>query len=72
MTLSTEEILALVERYEKQSRAIKEELLRLCWYMRGGISYNEAMMLSATDRKVISKIINDNLETTKKTQMPFF
>lgn len=72
MTLSTEEILALVERYEKQSRAIKEELLRLCWYMRGGLSYNEAMMLSASDKKVISKIINDNLEIAKKSGLPFF
>jgi DNA polymerase III delta subunit len=72
LTLSTEEILALVERYEKQSRAIKEELLRLCWYMRGGLSYNEAMMLSASDKKVISKIINDNLEIAKKSGLPFF
>ena len=72
MTLSSEEILALVERYEKQSRAIKEELLRLCWYMRGGLSYNEAMMLSASDKKIISKIINDNLEIAKKSGLPFF
>lgn len=72
MTLSTEDILALVDRYEKQSRAIKEELLRLCWYMRGGLSYNEAMMLSASDRKTITKIINDNLEIAKKSGLPFF
>ena len=72
MTLSTEDILALVDRYEKQSRAIKEELLRLCWYMRGGLSYNESMMLSASDRKTITKIINDNLEIAKKSGLPFF
>jgi len=72
LTLSTEDILALVDRYEKQSRAIKEELLRLCWYMRGGLSYNEAMMLSASDRKTITKIINDNLEIAKKSGLPFF
>jgi hypothetical protein len=72
LTLSTEDILALVDRYEKQSRAIKEELLRLCWYMRGGLSYNEAMMLSASDRKTITKIVNDNLEIAKKSGLPFF
>ena len=72
MTLSTDDILALVERYEKQSRAIKEELLRLCWYMRGGLSYNEAMMLSTDERQLISKIINDNLEVAKKSGLPFF
>jgi len=40
--------------------------------MRGGISYNEAHYLSPTEREIISEIIKDNLETTKKTKMPFF
>lgn len=44
----------------------------MCWYMRGGITYNEAMDLSATERELIGKIIKDNLETTKKSKLPFF
>jgi len=40
--------------------------------MRGGISYSDAMMLSAEDRKIINEIIKDNLETAKKSGMPFF
>lgn len=40
--------------------------------MRGGISYNEAMLLSLDDRKIINDIIKDNLETAKKSGMPFF
>jgi hypothetical protein len=40
--------------------------------MRGGITYNEAMMLSLDDRKIISDIVKDNLETAKKSGMPFF
>jgi hypothetical protein len=40
--------------------------------MRGGLNYNEAMMLGHTERQIIGDIIKDNLETTKKTQMPFF
>lgn len=72
MTLSDDAIIALVDRYEKQSRAIKDEILRFCWYMRGGLSYSEAMLLGLEDRKVIGKIIDDNLETSKKTGIPFF
>ena len=72
MTLDREGIVALVERYEKQSRAIKDELLRLCWYMRGGLSYGDAILLSADERKLIGAIIKDNLEIAKKSGMPFF
>lgn len=40
--------------------------------MRGGISFAEAMGLSISERKIISDLINENIETTKKTGMPFF
>jgi hypothetical protein len=40
--------------------------------MRGGISYSDAMLLSAEDRKIINEIIKDTLETAKKSGMPFF
>jgi len=52
--------------------AIKEELLRICWYMRGGISYNEAMFLDQEERKIIGRIIEGNLEVAKTSRMPFF
>lgn len=40
--------------------------------MRGGLSYDDAMMLSHEDRKIISDIIKENLETTKESGLPFF
>jgi hypothetical protein len=40
--------------------------------MRGGINYNQAMMLSRTEREIISNLIKENLETTKNTKLPFF
>lgn len=40
--------------------------------MRGSISYDDAVMLSFEDRKAISKIVKDNLETTKESGLPFF
>lgn len=44
----------------------------MCWYMRGGLSYDDSMMLSQTERELIGQMIKDNLETTKKSKMPFF
>ena len=57
---------------DKSVRNIKEESLKLAWYMRGGLSYTEAMNLSMDERKIINEIIKENLETTKKSKMPFF
>jgi len=40
--------------------------------MRGGISYDEAMMLSNQEREIIASIIKKNMETTKESGLPFF
>lgn len=72
MTLSRDEILELISDLEKQSRAFREEALKFCWYMRGGLTYDEAIMLSREEREIISQIIKENMETTKKTGMAFF
>ena len=70
--MSPEDMIALFDKLEAQSKALKEEALRLCWYMRGGLSYDESMMLSLDERKLIGKIVKDNLDTAKKSGMPFF
>lgn len=40
--------------------------------MRGSISMDDAFYLTYEDREIISKIVEDNLETTKKSGLPFF
>ena len=72
MTLDNEDIVRLINDYDRESKALKEELLRICWHMRGGLTYDEAFMLGQQERDLIGKIINDNMETTKKSGMPFF
>ena len=57
---------------DQEAMSIRSEVLKLCWYMRGGITYNDAMLMSLEDRKIINEIIKDNLETAKKSGMPFF
>ena len=37
-----------------------------------GLSYSEATMMSAEERELVSEIIKENLETTKKSGLPFF
>jgi hypothetical protein len=57
---------------EKESNSIRQEALQLCWYMRGGLSYDQALQLSVGERKIINEIVKSNLETTKKSGLPFF
>ena len=72
MTLDFEKLEELSDKMERESKAIKDEIYRLCWYMRGSLSVTEAYNLSTEDINILNKIVKDNLETTKKTQMPFF
>jgi len=57
---------------EKEINDIRLEALRMAWYMRGGLPYDQALQLSVSERKLISGIIKDNMETTKKSGLPFF
>jgi hypothetical protein len=57
---------------EKESNSIRQEALQLCWYMRGGLSYDQALQLSVGERRIINEIVKGNLETTKKSGLPFF
>ena len=57
---------------EKEAESIRQESLKMSWYMRGGISYDQVLALSNRERAMISDIIKDNLETTKKSKLPFF
>lgn len=72
MTLSNEEIVELINSLDKDSKAIRKDLLTMCWYMRGSITYEEAVMLCYEERQMISEIIKSNLETTEKSGLPFF
>lgn len=40
--------------------------------MRGGVSYEDVLNMSSEERAAVNKLIEENLDTTKKTQMPFF
>jgi len=57
---------------ENSQKELKHELMKITWYMRGGISYSEASSLCPTEREIIAQVVKDNLETTKKSGQPFF
>lgn len=70
--MSAEEIESEINKLERESKAFRYEALKMTWYMRGGVSYSEAMSMSLDDRKMVGDIVKDNLETTKKSGLNFF
>ena len=72
MTLSNAEILKKLQGMDQEAKTIKKRIFEMCWYMRGGITLNEIMQLGVSDIPIMTDVVEGNLETTKKTGMPFF
>jgi hypothetical protein len=72
LSMSLPEILREVDKLEKESKALRKDIVQICWYMRGSITYDEAWSLSNDDREVIGELIKENIETTKTSGLPFF
>jgi len=70
--MDSESIAELVDQMEKDTNSIRQEALKITWYMRGGVSYEAALNLSSAERALVNAIIKDNIETTKKSGLPFF
>jgi len=70
--LDSEEIKKLISQMEEECKAIKANSLKMAWYMRGGASYTDILNMSMSERESIAKLIEENLETTKNSRLPFF
>jgi hypothetical protein len=62
----------MLEQMDSEVDSIRQEALKMAWYMRGGLSYDHALQLSVGERSIINALIKENLDTTKKTGLPFF
>ena len=70
--MNSDQIAKMIDQMDKDITGIRQEAMQMSWYMRGGVSYDQALQLSTSERTTISELIKDNLETTKKTGLPFF
>jgi len=66
------DIVKYLKDFESQAKNLKLELMKICWFMRGGMSWNEALNLSPDERTIASQLVKENMDTTKKTGQPFF
>ena len=70
--LDHEGVKKLIDDMEEECTAIKKNALSMSWYMRGGVTYEDVLNMSSQEREEVKNIIDNNLEVTKKSQMPFF
>ena len=57
---------------DKEANDVRQEAIKVAWYMRGGATYNDVMQMSSTERKLVSELAKENIETTKKSNLPYF
>jgi hypothetical protein len=69
---NTEQIGSYVDSLDKEAEQIKAESFRLAWYMRGGATYEDVMNMSVQERRLVSELAKENIETTKKSNLPWF
>ena len=69
--MSASDIEAYLIRLDEEVKTFKEELARISWYMRGGVTLHELLhVYSADDRMAMFKVIQENIELTKNAQLP--
>ena len=70
--MSNSDIVKFINSLESSIKVIKDEIFKISWYMRGGVTSQELLHIySYEDRTIMSNIIKDNIETTQKTKLPF-
>jgi vacuolar-type H+-ATPase subunit E/Vma4 len=72
LTVKPEAVQKYIENLETEVEGIRKSALAQAWYMRGGATYEDVLNMCSAEREIINKIIDEHLETTKKTQLPFF
>lgn len=72
LTLAPEGVKRLIERYEKEVSDIKKSCLEMSWHLRGGATYTDILNMSNQEREMINKIIEQHMETTKQSGLPYY
>jgi hypothetical protein len=71
LSMSNSDIELYVNSLEKAAKGIKDEIYRISWYMRGGVSSQDLFHIySYEDRQLMFDIIKENIEATKTSKMP--
>ena len=57
---------------DKEIKGIRSEAIKMAWFSRGSLQYNDALNLSRDERQIYGELIKENMDTTKKSGLNFF
>ena len=60
----------MLKKMDSEAESLRTEMFKIVWYMRGGVTIDQAHMLCQKDMKIIHDIIKENIDMTKKSGMP--
>ena len=72
ISCSEAEIVDIIQGMSKEIKSVSANLLRLVWFMRGGITYDQSFHLTLHERETINKIVSENMDISKKAGFPVF
>lgn len=71
MRVSNSDLEDFLKSFDQHILEIKEEIFKISWYMRGGVTSHDLFFVySFEDRDIMSKLIKDNIDATKKSGLP--
>lgn len=69
--MSASDIQEYLVRLDEEIKQFKEELAKISWYMRGGVTLQELLhVYSHDDREAMYSVIKENIEATKNSSLP--
>lgn len=68
--VTPEEVSHIVKEYDADQRSFMELIVSLQWYMRGGLTREEAWATTPKERELYSELIADRIKLVEKTKLP--
>ena len=62
MSLPPEQLDDLIQSYNKDSGSLKEQIIEICYFMKGGIELESAWTMSFQDREIAVKVLNRRIK----------
>jgi hypothetical protein len=66
--LDQETIQTMLGSMNKNVIAVEKDIASLVYYMNGGLSYNDAWLLTSNQRKIMVKVIEDHYKAMNPTK----
>ena len=61
-----------IDNLDAEVQGIRKNAITMAWNMRGGATYKDILNMSLQERQEIIKLIEEHMDITKKTELPYF